>query len=536
MTRTSSIIAVLVAAMVSGCGGDAAPTSYRMDVLVPGGSPFHGVHGLRFDQDDNLFAVSVIGQSVFQVSTDDGTVETFVGPREGMADDLAIGPDGTFVWTAIEDGIVYARSPDGEVRRLMENQRGVNAVSFSPDGSRLFVTQVFYGDALYELDITGIREPRLILQDIGGLNAFEVGEDGMIYGPLNFRAQVVRIDPDTAEMTTVSDDFMEVGALKLDFQGSAYVLDNGAAALKRVNLSTGETSVVAELPYGADNLDIDSRGQVFVSLSEVNAIIEVTPETGAIRYVVEPAPLTSATGLAVDTVNGTDTLYLGDLFGGVKLIDGMTGSIEETPVDIFQPAHVSLTDDHLIVVGQVFGAIQKLDRISYDVIAEYTGFDFPGDALEAPNGDLIVAETGTGRLLRVTGPEPTDRRVMAEGLAGPVGLAWADDAVVYVTEADGGRVVRVELETGATSVETSELAQPEGIAVAPDGALLVVEVGARRLTRIVPMGGARTVLLADLPIGHGNGPSLYRGVAVSPTAIYINSDVENTIYKLTPEP
>jgi sugar lactone lactonase YvrE len=476
----------------------------------------------------------VIGQSIFRVDTGSGAVTTFIGPREGMADDLAIGADGTFVWTAIEDGSVYARSPGGPIRRLMEDQKGANAVSFSPDGKRLFATLVFYGDALYELDVTGARPPRLILKDIGGLNAFEVADDGMIYGPLVFKRSIVRINPDTGAMATVSSDFMSVGALKLDFKGSAYVLDNGARALKRVDLATGRTAPVAQLPHGADNLDIDSRGRVFVSLSEVNAIIEVDPATGSVRYVVKPAPLTSATGLAVASEGGADVLFLGDLFGGVKRIDGRTGAIDETPIAIFQPAHVSVTRDRLLVVSEVFGAIQRIDRASYETVAEWTGFTSPGDALEAPGGDVVVAETGTGRLLLVTGPAPADRRVIAEGLATPRGLAWASAGAVYVSEASGGRVSRIALGDGARSVVASGLAQPEGIAVLPDGALAVVEVGAKRLTRIAAGGGTMTPIASNLPIGFANGPSLYRGVAASGSAIYINSDVENAVYRITP--
>jgi hypothetical protein len=37
--------------------------------------------------------------------------------------------------------------------------------------------------------------PRLIARDLGGLNGFEVGPDGMIYGPLWFKNSVVRVDP-----------------------------------------------------------------------------------------------------------------------------------------------------------------------------------------------------------------------------------------------------------------------------------------------------------------------------------------------------
>ena len=535
MQAIRGLVMFSLVSILSACGGAEPPSAYVAEPLIEGGSPFHGVHGLRFDESDALYAVSVIGQSVLRVDTTDGTVETVVGPREGMADDLAIHPDGTFAWTAIEDGIVYTRSPEGAISRLMEDQKGVNAVSFSPDGERLFVTLVFYGDALYELDVTGAEPPRLVAENLGGLNAFEVAEDGMIYGPLVSQGQVVRVDPDSGEVTMITDEVEEVGALKLAGDGTAYVLDNGAGALLRVNLDTGETAVVAELPFGADNLDVRSDGHVFVSLSEVNAIIDVDPSTGEFRYVVNPAPFTSATGLAVIAGGDGDTLYLGDLFGGVKVVDAASRAIEETPVDIFQPAHVSVRGDRLVVVSQVFGAVQLVDRNTFEVLGAWGGFDSPGDALEAPDGDIIVAETGTGRLLRVTGPTDTDRRVITDELAGPTGLAWAGDGVVYVTETGGGRVVRVEIESGATSVESTGLEQPEGIAVAADGAMLVVEVGARQLTRIEPMGGTESVIAANLPVGFANGPSMFRGVAVSPSAIYLNSDVENTIYALTPQ-
>ena len=535
--RESALVLLALALALGACASSSEPPPiYVAEALVAGGSPFHGVHGLRFDEADTLYATSVIGQSVFRVDTATGVVDTVVGPRAGMADDLAIGRDGTFVWTAIEDGIVYTRSPDGVVRRLMEDQKGVNAVSFSPDGDRLFVSLVFYGDALYELDVTGAEPPRLIAEGLGGLNAFEMADDGMLYGPLVFQGQVVRVDPDTGAVTIVTDDVDDVGALKLAGDGTAYVLDNGAAALLRVDLGTGATAVVADLPFGADNLDVNSAGRVFVSLSEVNAIIEVDPETGDIEYVVDPAPFTSATGLAVSTVGGVDTVYLGDLFGGVKRVNGETGAIDSTPIDIFQPAHVSVSGEHLVVVSQVFGVIQLIDRNTFEVINEWAGFDSPGDAIEIPSGDLIVAETGSGRLLRLTGPDDNDRRVITDDLAGPTGVAWAGNDVVYVTETDGGRVVRIELDSGATSVETSGLDQPEGIAVRDDGSMVVMEVGARQLMRIEPMGGSETVMASDLPVGFANGPSLFRGVAVSASAIYFNSDVENTIYRVSIQP
>jgi sugar lactone lactonase YvrE len=530
LRATINATALLGAAILIGCSAGPAQraAAQSLEPLLPPGSPFHGVHGLRFDGQGELYATSVIGQSIFKVNVDTGEIERVIGPPEGMGDDIAIAPDGTLFWTAIEDGIVYTRAPGGPIRRLVEDMKGVNAISFSPDFERLFFTLVFYGDALYELDPTGATPPRLISENHGGLNAFEVADDGMIYGPLVFGGRVVRIDPDTGEIATVSDEFESPGALKLAGDGSAFVLDE--THLKRVVLSSGLTTTVAELPSGGDNLAVSELGLVYVSLAAENAIIEVEPNSGAFGYVTGPSPLDSPAGLAI-SADG-QTLYVGDMFGGFRAIDTATAAVTDTAIDIFQPTHVSASDEHLIVVGEVFGEIQRLDRRTFEVLDRWEGFALPHDALETPNGDLIVAEAGSGRILRVTGPEASDRVSVVEGLDEPTGLAWADADAVYVSETGGGRLLRVELASGAASEIASNLDQPEGIAIDADDNVLVVEVGARRLRSIAPDGMLRTIA-ENLPVGLTNGPSLYRGIAVGANAIYLSSDIDNTIYRLS---
>ena len=530
-----AITALLIVATLSmgGCQKTAKAPTYRVQEFIAGHTPFHGVHGLRFDSAGNLYAASVIGRSISQVDTKTGAVKVFVPPPQGMADDLAFAPDGTMVWNAIEDGIVYARAPDGTIRHLMDNQRGVNGISFSPDGKRLFDSLVFYGVALYELDVTGQKAPRLINKDVGGLNAFGVGKDGMIYGPVATQGRMVRVNPETGEVTTVSTE--AVGSTKVRPDGTAYVLNNAKHELERVELATGKVTTVAKLPASGDNLDIDSQGHVFISISDQNAIIEVNVDTGENHYVVPAAPFNSPGGLAVETRNGVDIVYLADLFGGIRKIQGQTGAIENLAVRSSQPSHISLTADYILVTGEPSGTMQLHDRKTGEMVSRWSGFKRPGDALRALNGDVILADTGAGQLLRVTGPAPTDRKAIVENLAGPKGLAWASDAAVYLTETDGGRVVRIDLANGTASTIATGLKQPEGIAVAGDGFLIVVEVAAKQVTRIDPKGGARTVIAANLPLGLANGLSLYRSVAVSPSAIYINSDVNNGLYKLTPQ-
>jgi len=50
---------------------------------------------------------------------------------------------------------------------------GSNSLAFNKEG-KLYFTQVFLGDALYEADWKGGAAPKLIRKDLGGLNGFEL--------------------------------------------------------------------------------------------------------------------------------------------------------------------------------------------------------------------------------------------------------------------------------------------------------------------------------------------------------------------------
>ena len=84
---------------------------------------------------------------------------------------------------------------------------GPNSLAFGKDG-RLFVSEVFLGDALYEIDLKNVDKPdfkpfprselRRIAEKMGGLNGFEIHkDDGFLYGPLWFKGQVVKINLET---------------------------------------------------------------------------------------------------------------------------------------------------------------------------------------------------------------------------------------------------------------------------------------------------------------------------------------------------
>ncbi len=226
-------------------------------------------------------------------------------------------------------------------------------------------------------------------------------------------------------------------------------------------------------------------------------------------------------------------LYIGDLFGGIKVVDVTTGTIEHAEVELFQPTHIAVTAEHVIGVSEVFGTVQRFAKADFSVLDTWDGFVMPADVLVHSDGSVIVADTGAGTLERIAADGT--HTVVVSGLRDPHGLAPAGPGAVYVTESTAGTIQRVEIAAGTRMTAASGLVRPEGLALEPDGALLVVEVGARRLSRVDPIAGTAAPVAESLPVGHASGPSLYRDVEVGRDGIYLNSDVDNTVYRIDAE-
>src|SRR5262245_65855648 len=98
---SSLMLALGVAVAATAQQQQPAPTpvkEYNQQFLVPG-SWFHGVHGLAFNKDDQLFAGSVVGQTLYRVQVDSGEVDRVIDQPTGMADAIAFADDGTMAGT-----------------------------------------------------------------------------------------------------------------------------------------------------------------------------------------------------------------------------------------------------------------------------------------------------------------------------------------------------------------------------------------------------------------------------------------------------
>lgn len=499
-------------------------------------SAFHGVHGVRFGPGGVLLAGSVAGQSLYRVDPDKGTAEVWVGPPQGMADDMAFGPGGQVVWTAISENVVYSRIGEGPVTRLDPDLVSVNAIAFSRDGARLFASQVFGGDALWELDPKGIKPRRLIAKDIGGFNSFAPGPDGWLYGPVWFKGQVVKINPDTGESVVVAEGLATPASVKFDSRDRLYVIDSATGELLRIDPASGARTRVAQLSSSLDNFTIGPDDRTIVSNMADNGLQEVDLATGAVRQVMR-GPLAFPADVAVKVANGREVVVVADVFA-LREVDAASGKVsdlrrvhaKDEPLEY--PTGVSIgAGGRAVLASSAAGSVMIHDGQA--PLKVLHGFKAPTDALELPGGALVVAELASGNLVKVDGEA---RAVLASGLLAPGGLAAGPEQSVYVAETGAGRITRIALADGAKTVVAEGLKAPKAVAVAADGRLIVLETGARAVVAVDPASGRRTVIAEGLPVGQVTSPAvLAGGLDVAPSgAIYVTSDVENAIYRITP--
>ncbi|MFH1221103.1 MAG: hypothetical protein V1694_11715 [Candidatus Eisenbacteria bacterium] len=506
------------------------------------GATIHGANGIRFDSQGRLHIASVLGNEIVVMDPETGDVISTIGANQRVVgpDDIAFGPDGSLYWTSFSTGEVGRISPDG-TRTGQVLRPGVNGIAFSRDG-RLFVTLIFMGDALYELDPELVAPPRLIAEKLGFVNGVDWGPDGFLYGPVWTRGEIVRIDVNTGEITPVAIGFKIPSAVKFDSRGNLYVVEQVTGQVVRVDTKTGEKSVVAQLTPGLDNLAFDSNDRLFVSHGQDGCVLEVLPD-GAARAVCTGGMIAPG-GIAVVSKPGGELVVVAD-FWTLREFDGAgkEQSCRRHCVGlrggITSPFTVAADGKNLILTSWLpKDVVQVLDPESGAVLEEYPGFDEPLNAIRF-RGDIVVAERGSSSVVRITGPRPEDRTTLAKGLALPIGLA-ATDRDLWVSDWVTGMVLQVAAE-GKVLAQPVQVATgleyPEGLAIDGDGNLLVVEAEAGRLSRIDPATHKVTIVAEGFaPCLQGDHPTwIFNGVTVGPSGtIYMTSDAANVIYRIEP--
>lgn len=525
-------------ALVAIAAADAPGQSYRSEAYLPG-SGMHGIHGIAFDSEDRLYVGSVVGSTIFEVHKETGGQREFIGPPLGMADDLEFGEDGTLFWTSFILGKVHARKNFGPTNELASGLPGINSLAFKQDG-RLFATQVFLGDALYEIDPLGEEPPRKIMENMGGLNGFDFGPDGHLYGPLWFKGQVVKVNVDTAELEVVMDGFKVPAAVNFDSQGYLWVVDSAQGHIVKIDLEEDRRYVYPGMPTAIDNLAFDSQDRLWFTVMAENGVYRFDEETRSAEAVRRDS---FAQPTDVHYVHDGDRglLYVSGMFA-LKVVELKTGEVidiaRNVASDIEYPNGLFVTDSKIYLTSWFNNTVQIVDRETGEFVATYHGIAGAYDVIESDDGTVYVV-TVSGRILTVTGDDPADWEALEARVPGAANMAYAGGNTAYLSSVTNGEVYALDLANGTLKSIATGLDQPEGLALGPDNSLFVLEAGAGAVSRIDPESGVVTRLSgAVVPSGMTLPPLLPKqgamsGIAVAGDgAIYAVSDKEGGIYRI----
>lgn len=251
----------------------------------------------------------------------------------------------------------------------------------------------------------------------------------------------------------------------------------------------------------------------------------------------------------VDAVSGVITTFA----GGGAAVPGDGGPAVQARLD--DPWGLALdASGHLLIADSGAGRVRRVD-VSTRIITTVAGGGgmVPGDGGPAvaaalsqprgiaidPSGNLLIAESGGGRIRRVDASTGVITTVAgggpccAPGDGGPATSAYLNDpesvavdgaGTIFLSDIGNFRVRRVDAVTGIISTYQTGLLYPAGIA-ADTGGNLFIAYEARHLVRKREPGGAVTIVAGNgTPSWFGDGGPATEALLSEITGVAVDGD------------
>jgi DNA-binding beta-propeller fold protein YncE len=395
----------------------------------------------------------------------------------------------------------------------------VHGVSLSPDEQYAYVTG---DDTVKRVDLaTGA------VTQIGdgaiygwGLNGHALTADGQtLYVAQRWRNRLLSVDVTSGEIAVVADDLpLPVSVALAPGEATAWVLEEGrGGVLAQVDLASGLTLAEIRLQpwiifHGSFRFRTGWAGNLAVTADGTAAYIPMAAYYPRYLYRVDltgssnvgvlyQPPMLDLTDVVLNQAEtraylldaASFTLYQLDLDPtspasgtlGV-LVDGLINEGRALALSADESIFVAIHNDGLLQIRAADGVILR---------NQWIGYDMKGLALH-PTQRIAYVTTGDGGLRAVDLDGDGTSTQVAAGLGDPRRIALnAAGTYAYVVEYSAGRLVRVNLNTGAVSTITASLNRPLDVELDEVGGLAYVLEDApnnHRISKVTLATGAVT--------------------------------------------
>ena len=301
-----------------------------------------------------------------------------------------------------------------------------------------------------------------------------------------------------------------------------------ASAVAQEACAPWESRTVATgLGGRVENLELDGRGGLFVSLSDGDTILRVSP-SGDTRPLAEGIEAPGAMRvrwpyLYANTDNTLQSAVAGATTGTIERIDLRTGDRTTWARGLTAPNGMVLLDDGDALVSRALGSGTGVTRIdaadpSRPIFNWAKADETNGLALDAEGRWLYAAMTFTreSRIIRIDVRDPSRIEEVAQlsAASAPKGvddIAMDVDGMLYLAANGSGEVLRLDPASGATCVLASGIRQPSSVRIScgpgwAPGALYVVAFDGT-LRELKPPAGTRGAAASTACASSGAGPT-----------------------------
>ena len=453
-------------------------------------TPLRGADGITCREGEALISEAAVHR--IRRLTPDGSLSTVSIPGElESPTHLAFDDQGTLWVTDTTGAALWKRTEDGVWSVAGSNLPNLSGLL--AEGHEIYFSQCDREGSVSRLPLAG-GLPEKIAAGLGcpGTPAWF---EGMLLVPLGEKGEVWSIDPDTGRRKRLMKGLWSPLAVRRLPDGQPGVIESGNGRIVGFSSLQDESPPrpIKQLRAGINDL-ANCASSTLITNAIWGSVDRLRPFSGRPVNLI-PGGLLLPQGA---TLWGKSLLIADGL--SVKRLQGNELSVVAargiTPGFTTASGIVVGNDQTVYVSAPAQGRVYQFP-LRHPAVEEFSsGMDWPTSLTRLWTGEIAVAETGSGQILRITNDGlwwP-----MTYALVSPLALT-SDRERLLVTEPEGGRIISLR-EQEAPSSLSSELSRPVGVAQGRGGRTYVVEHGRSSLTQRRSDGGLIR-LIDNLPLG-----------------------------------